>query len=237
MKTIYSTILLLFAITLHAQTGTIKIQKPNPPAKDTVVPKRSLLHLYIEGNYTFKQNKKYGMDAGYIYFPKAAAHNILGIGLEWDLEQQYYQLSPYNLKTMQPDIAYLHSETKSSYLKAQAAFRYPMFYSFGTMKRQSKKTNEICFITGIACKYLLKTDNEHRRLSYNDFNQYNFTGYVALDIIFGKGHYSFGAKYSGDFMENLKDRNIYNEYGFAVGKITSKTQLLSFSLKYLIRYN
>lgn len=231
MKRIYSTFLLLgLLVNLGlAQTGTITIAKPPQPKKDTIAPPApiSLRVIYLEGNYTFKGNNRPGIDAGFMLFPKRIAHNMLGVGLEWDYEQQYYLLSPFNNETMAPDIPYNHSQTKSSYLKLQGVFRYPI-----TINRNGN----LWFHTGIAGKYLLKTENEHHRLNYSDFHQYNMNWFFSMDVLFGKGHYAFGVKYSKDFFQNLKDRNIYNELGNAVGKINSKNQLLSVSLKYVIRH-
>lgn len=219
--------LLLLSILSHlliGQTGSIKIAKPNPPPAK----KNNFLfyHAFVECNYTFKNNKKTGLDAGFVAFPKLGDSHLLGIGCEWDYEYNYYQLSAFDTKTQQPAEAIKNSQTTTSYLKLPIEFRYNLIWG------RSGAGN---FNAGIVPKYLLKTTNTDRRLSYSDFNQWNVAWYVGFDRLILHRHYSIGLRYSNDLFENLKDKKRYDASGTKIGTQKTKTHLLGVSLKYVIQ--
>lgn len=229
MKRLYFFILFIFisSTLLFSQTGTIKIVKPLTAKKDTVVTPRKKTITFttsISSNYTFKGNNKFGYDAE-VSFP---FHNFLFIGLKYCNENQYYQLSPFNKETSKQEIAYSKSENKSDYLKIPITIKTSM----GTKRGLS----DFIFSFGLTTEYLLKTKNQYGRLNYSDFNQFNLAGTISLGFPIFRKNYSINVGYSKDFFENLKDRNIYDQNGAILGKQKSKTNLLSLSLSYYIRY-
>lgn len=229
MKRLYFFILFIFisSTLLFSQTGTIKIVKPVPPKKDTVIaiPKKVItITTTITGNYTFKGNNKFGYDAE-VSFP---FHNVLFIGLKYCNENQYYQLSPYNKETLKQEIAYPKSENKSDYLKIPITIK--------TYMGANRGLSDVLFSFGLTTEYLLKTKNQYGRLNYSDFNRFNLAGTISLGIPIFRKNYSINVGYSKDFFENLKDRTIYDQNGAVLGKQKSKTNLLSLSLSYYIRY-
>ncbi|OFY84211.1 MAG: hypothetical protein A3F72_14380 [Bacteroidetes bacterium RIFCSPLOWO2_12_FULL_35_15] len=211
---------------LFSQTGTIKIVKPLPPKKDTVVtPRKKAINFTtsISSNYTFKGNNKFGYDAEASFL----FHNVLFIGLKYSNENQYYQLSPFNKETLKQEIAYSKSENKSDYLKIPIGFKYQIL---------TGSQGRFLISIGLSPEYLLKTKNHYGRLNYSDFNQFNLAGTISLGIPIFRKNYSINVSYSKDFFENLKDKNMYDQNGAVLGKQKSKTNLLSLSLSYHIRY-
>lgn len=216
----------LISIQLSSQTGTIKIVKPVTPKKDTVLPpsKRGIvITTGISGNYTFKGNNKFGYEAE-VCIP---IHNALFIGLKYCSENQYYQLSAFNKETATQEPAYARSENRSDYLKVPIVLMRDI---------QTGSRRHFLFSFGLVPEYLWKTKNQYGRLNYSEFNQFNLAGTISIGFPIFKNHYSININYSKDFFENLKDRNIYDQYGTTVGKQKSKTNLLSLSLSYFILY-
>lgn len=228
MKRLYFFILFIFisSTLLFSQTGTIKIVKPLTPKKDTIVTPRKKTITFttsISSNYTFKGNNKFGYDAE-VSFPY---HNVLFVGLKYCNENQYYQLSPFNKETSKQEIAYSKSENKSDYLKIPIVFKYQIL---------TGSRGRFLISLGLSPEYLLKTKNQYGRLNYSDFNQFNLAGTISLGFPIFRKNYSINVGYSKDFFENLKDRNMYDQNGAVLGKQKSKTNLLSLSLSYFIRY-
>jgi len=227
MKRYYSIILFVFIYqcSITGQNGTIKIAKP--AKKDTIVPKRYLLGLTFDAalNYTFKSNKKVGYDFTVSYIPGRNKNSLFGkIGLQYSIENQYYQLSPYNSSTFHTETGYSKSQNRSDFLKLPIDINYWMPYGArGGMHLSA----------GLTPEYLLKTKDEHQRLVYRDFNQYNLAAKVEFGMSIRR-RFSFSVRYSKDLFENLKDRNIYNDIGQVTEKQGSKTNLISFSIRYIV---
>lgn len=231
-KKAYSAILvlLLFTNCLFSQTGTIKIAKPQETKKDTVIPQKSYRAIMtsLSSNYTFKGINQLGYEAEVLV---GFFNNHYFVGLKYCNENQYYELSPYNSETLLSETGYSKSENKSDYLKM------PIGYSAFMASRglYVGRRGNFCLTMAIVPEYLLNTKNQYGRLSYNNFNQFNLSGYVALGIPIRKLNLSVNISYSRDFFNNLKDKNIYNEQGAIIGKQKSKTNLLALSISYRIR--
>lgn len=228
MQKAYSAILVLLLITncLFSQTGTIKIAKPQAAKRDTVIaPKRQRsVGISISSNYTFKGINQLGYDAE-VLLP--LAHGTFW-GIKYSHENQYYNLSPYRTETLMPDLLSGKSENKSDYIKMPIGIWYNM--SAGNMRRQLASFH---LIIGLEGQYLFYTKNQYDRLKYADFKKYNLAGFVGIGIPF-RNRVSINIRYTKDFFDNLKDKNIYNETGAIVGKQKSKTDLLSVSLGFAI---
>jgi hypothetical protein len=229
MKKHYFIILFLLFISnlLLSQTGTIKIVKPK---KDTtLVLKRSTVILVTIGsNYTFKGNNKFGFDGG-ITFPIISPGHYFNIysGLEYSHENQYYALSPYNKITSAQETPHSRSQNTSDRLKIPIGIMYHFVYGSAGYALLSAK---------VLPEYLLKTKDQYGRLNYSDFNRFNLAAGISIGIHVLR-HYAINIGYSKDLFENLKDRNIYDQYGTAQGKQKSRTNLLSLSLSYHISYS
>ncbi|CAN5332706.1 hypothetical protein BH10BAC1_BH10BAC1_17930 [soil metagenome] len=223
MKKAYSTILFLLLISISqvAQTGTIKIAKPAAPPtakKDTIIPKKKYIAIGFEAgsNYTFKSINQFGYYAE-LHLP---THHPLFFGIGYDHENEYYRLSPYSTETLKPALAYSKSENKSNYVKLQ----------LGVSSHLSIGNSSHCyFLLALEPQYLLQTKNQHDRLTASNFNKFNLAGLISIGIPI-KNRFSLNIRYSKDFIDNLKDKSIYNETGTVVGKQKSKTNLLSISL-------
>lgn len=229
MKHIFSILIFTFIlhITLFSQTGTIRIAKPKPlPKKDTlIIPKRTFgILAHISGNYTFRANNKIGYEAGIALITRCSA----SIGLSYCVEEQYYQLSSYNMAEQKPETPFFYSQNHSEYLKLPLEIGSNGLIIGGI---KSSITRNIYFGLGLCPEYLLKTKDEHERLKYGDFNQFNLAGSITLGITVKK-NCRIGFTYSKDFFENMKDRKLYDVYGSATSKQKTKTKLLSFSVYY-----
>lgn len=224
MQKTYSAILVLLLITncLFSQTGTIKIAKPPAAKKDTVIPAKryTALGINVGSNYSFKGINQLGYDAE-VVLP-------LGHGLFWGVkyshENEYYNLSPYNPEVVLQEQISGKSENKSDYIKVPVGVSYNM--SMG------RKTS-FHFMAGLEGQYLFNIKNQYDRLKYGDFKKYNLAGFVGIGIPL-RERFSVNFRYTKDFFDNLKDKNIYNNTGEIVGKQKSKTNLLSLSISFTI---
>lgn len=224
MKKAYSAFLflLLFSFVANSQTGTIKIAKPPAAKKDTIIPpKKKYIGIGIDAgsNYTFKGIHQYGYYAD-IRFP---THHFLFWGLGYAHEIEYYSLSAYNKETLKPELAYTKSVNQSDYAKLDLGISYNMAVG---------ARSNFYFMLCLEPQYLLQTKNQYGRLNYSDFNKFNLAGSVSIGVPIPLVHRrcSVHIRYSKDFIDNLKDKNLYNETGVAIGKQKSKTNLLSLSL-------
>lgn len=222
MKKTYSAFLflLLFSFVSYSQTTeTIKIAKPQPAKEDKIIPQKRYMGIGLTAgsNYTFKGINQYGYFAE-IHFP---CHHLLFWGLGYAHENEYYRLSPYNTETLKPEQAYSKSENKSDYAKLDLGITYNM--AIGAR-------SNFYFLLCLEPQYLLQTKNQYGQLHYSDFNKFNLAGCVSIGIPLLQHRSSLHLRYSKDFIDNLKDKNIYNETGAIVGKQKSKTNLLSLSL-------
>lgn len=230
-KNSYSAILVFLLITncLFSQTGTIKIAKPPATKKDTIIPQKNQRAIItsVSSNYTFKGINQLGYEAEVLV---GFYNNHCFVGLKYCNENQYYQLSSYNSETLLSETGYSKSENKSDYLKMPIGFS--TFLTGGNINVGNR--GRFCLSMAIVPEYLLKTKNQYDRLGYDNFNQYNLSGYVALGIPIKKFNLSVNVSYSRDFFNNLKDKNVYNEQGAVIGKQKSKTNLLALSISYRI---
>lgn len=214
---------LLFVSISSAQTGTIKIQKPKEtpvPAKDSSFAEGRSSIINVGCNYTFKNNRKIGFEAGFTMYPITGKSHF-GIGLQYCVENNYYELSAYNQHTHLADVGYLKSQNKSEYIKIPIEV-YELLH-YGANGRGAASL-------GLAPEYLIKNKNEFQRLYTNDFNRFNVAGFVSVSFVLK--HFRIGIKFSKDVFENLKDRNIYDLNGVVTGKQKSRTNLISFSLSF-----
>lgn len=228
MKRFYSILVfvLILPAGLFSQTGTIRIAKPKPVAKDTVITRKVPLGIsvHVSSNYTFKNNKKIGYEGGIAFVNGYPGPHAYSIGLSYCVEEQYYQLSSYNRDLLQANIPFSKSQNHSEYLKLNLKMGTALSFM------ASRAGGSAYFDLGLSPEYLLKTRDEHQRLNYADFRQYNLAGSITLGIPFKKSN--FTVTYSKDFFENLKDQKLYDSYGAVSGKQKSKTRLLSFSFCY-----
>jgi hypothetical protein len=227
MKNRYLILFFLFSLSsVFSQTGTIKIAKPKPAVKDPVIKSQEIYSFkpYITSNYSFKGNDKIGYEAG-IVINRSIRKSMTGwwIGLSYCSEKQYYHLSAYDLKEQQAAIPYGSSQNTSAYLKL------PMFINENLTTGKGRR---LYIAFGITPEYLLKTKDEHQRLGYSDFRQYNLAGTISVGFYI-RQRLLFETIYLKDFFENLKDRNLYDATGAAYGKQKSKTNLISFSAAYI----
>lgn len=216
-------IALLLSNSLFSQQGTIKIAKPEK--KDSVIskPKYYSLSAGVGTNYTFKKNNKVGYDfeCGIFFSPWSTKVGYF-VGVKYSFENQYFQLSPFDSKTLQVTNGYSKSQNKTEYIKLPLIIR--RWLPLGP--------SGINFTIGVEPQYCLKNKND--RLLTEDLNPFNLAGNIGIEIPIGKV-YLFNFNYSRDFFENLKDRNIYNTAGEITGKQKTKTNLVSVGIKYLIR--
>lgn len=234
MKRLYFTLFftLTFSTILFSQKGTIKIAKPIPTntesTKKDTFQKPQILTLIAElgPNYSFKGNNKVGYSAGLTFKPNVynLGYHAIFIGIQYTLENQYYQISAFNFHTSKAEKNYDKSENKSEYLKLPILFN-------ANMNVGAK--SDIRFSLGLTPSFLLKNQDQYERLKYQDFNQYNLSGNILLGVELLRNFY-LCLSYSKNFFENLKDINIYNSMGEPIGKQNSKTKLLSLSLTYTI---
>lgn len=231
MKQIFSTfILVLLQHFLFSQTGTIKIAKP--VKKDTVItPERLRFIIHAGSNYTFKSNRKIdyaiGISSSQISFNNPNPSHFSSMGIEYCVEEQYFEISAYNKAKQMAETPYSKSQNHSEYLKVPLQLGITMILA-GV---NSKNRGSLQFILGLKPEYLLKTKDENNRLVYSDFKQFNLAGSFTIGIPIKK-HYRIDLGYSKDFFENLKDRNLYDPNGAITGKQKTKTNLLSISLNY-----
>ncbi len=232
MQKAYSAILVLLLITncLFSQTGTIKIAKSPAAKKDPIAAQKNTRAMLFSfsPNFTFKKNKKSGGDIEALV---GFYNNHCFVGLKYCIEMEYYRLSPYNIKTLQPETAYSESQTESSYLKVPIGISTFMLEGAGI---KMGKEIRLAYALALVPEYLLKTKNQYARLSYSDFNQFNLGGCASIGFHVKNPGLTMSVSYSRDFFENLKDRNIYNETGAVVDKQKSKTNLVAFSISYKI---
>lgn len=218
-------VILLIATTSSSQTGTIKIAKPKPiptPAQAPPInnkPKR-FLGVGVGSNYTFKGINRFGYDAE-ILIP--LAHQVF-LGIKYSHENQYYNLSPYNSETLTLEQSNGKSENKSDYISMPLGASCNI--ALGNTKRQLISCN---VMIGVEGQYLFNTKNQYDRLKYADFKKYNLGGFVSIGIPV-RNRFSINLRYTKDFFDNLKDKNMYNETGLIIGKQKSKTNLLSLSV-------
>lgn len=226
-KKVYSAILILLLLVNYSvsQTGTIKIAKP-PEKKETPIKqqKTRFAAVSVGTNYTFKGINKVGYNAEVMF---SVLNNHASLGLGYCNENQYYQLSPDNSDTLNSLQGFTKSENKADYIKMP----FRIMYSLAVSAR-----GRVYFTWGVTPEYLLKTKNQYGRLNYSDFNQFNLSGHIALGFPIRKLNLKVNLGYSKDFFNNLKDSNVYNDQGIATGKQKSKTNLLSLSINYTIKY-
>ncbi|MGZ4055934.1 MAG: hypothetical protein ACXVPU_13140 [Bacteroidia bacterium] len=222
-----STLLLIFFIslvTINAQTsGTIKVAKP--VKKDSVITspsKRIYLQTFAGANYTFKKNNQIGWNARLTFIPNNYHPCNYGIGIEYSIQYQYFQLSSYNTKTKSADTPYPRSQNKGEYIKIPLDIMYHILYG--------SRGNTVVFIEATP-GYLFKDKDEHNRLNISDFNQFNLSGTFGLGFRL-RGSLGIYLSYSRSFISELKDKNLYDITGQAIGSQRSKTRLLSLSILY-----
>ncbi|MDF2438579.1 MAG: hypothetical protein K0Q95_2955 [Bacteroidota bacterium] len=232
MKQLLALIIFSSVTTVFSQSGTIKVAKPKPvPKKDTAAIVNVIqvwsYKPFIASNYSFKDNNKLGYEAG-ISFNRSVNKSLAGawFGLSYCAEQQFFELSSYDKQKQEKAAPFSQSQNKSEYLKLSMGVG-EMLNLLGGRRR-----GDLYIELGIVPKYLLKTSNEYNRLFYSDFRKYNIAGKVNFGF-FIKRRLLFEMIYSHDFLENLKDRNIYDQTGAYIGKQHSKTKLLSFSASYI----
>jgi hypothetical protein len=217
--------LFLFVSISFAQTGTIKIAKPAPVKKDTIVKTRPSLTFVLSagGNYTFKKNSKIGFDAGITYVPRSPSfkHGV-SIGLQYSLENIYFILSPYNKMQQQADTGYAKSQNKMEFIKLPVHINYAMMMGNNT---------RVDFSFGVMPEYLINTKNEYGRLMNRDFNQFNVAGLVGIRFQLYR-NFELSVRYSKELFQRLKDRNVYDSNGKIIGKQDETASLLSVSLVY-----
>ncbi len=239
-KKIYSIVFatLLIATTALSQTGTIKVAKPKPtpkpiPQKEPVQPVQHQKAILINaaGNYALKDINKMGYEAE-VLLP--LWNNLFFWGIKYSHESEYYNLQPYDTETSTSAFAYSKSISESDYLKMPIGFSTFMV-NHNVQISGGRRTGNVCLSWGIAPEYLLKTKNQYGRLNYGDFNKFNLSGFAGIGIPIRQS-FAINLNYSRDFFNNLKDNNIYNEIGTVVGKRKTKTNLVSISVSYRIKY-
>jgi hypothetical protein len=218
-----------FQIAMAQSTGTIKIAKPkaDPTVSPKPTPKILTIVPFVGANYALKQNKKFGWDGGLIFFPsfnKLQTNSEFGIGIEYSLQYQYYQLSSFNTKTSLAEIPFSKSENRQEYIKIPIQAMSPIHMGSHSI---------VLFVLEATPTYLLKNKNEFNRLTISDFNQFNIAATFGLGFS-SIAHTKLYFSYSKIILNELKDKNLYDNSGLITGSQKSKTSLVSLSILYSV---